>query len=225
MSITFDFPSMITTTIEGMRFYVTPTGNYYPSITTVLGTTETEEKKSSLKRWQNSLGIDEATKQTQEAAERGTNVHLMAERYLKKEPIDQGENFSNEHVSSFNALKLKLNKVEEIWGQEVALYSDCLKVAGRTDLIGVYKGKPSIIDFKTSTKIKGNADIEAYKLQLTAYAIMFTEMFKTPISHGVILMTSAGGFPQEFKVDLNSFVEKLADRVDEFYVTLDKKVA
>ena len=148
----------------------------------------------------------------------------MAERYLKKEPLNQGENFSAEHIASFNALKLKLNKVEEIWGQEVALYTDLLEMAGRADLIGVYKGIPSIIDFKTSTRIKNSHDVDDYRLQLTAYAVMHNELFGTDIEHGVILITSAGGFPQEFNVDLRDYVAKLANRVDEFYAKLSTMV-
>jgi ATP-dependent exoDNAse (exonuclease V) beta subunit len=220
----FDYPDLTATPFKGMRFYETPKGKFYPSVTTVLGGTMPEEKAQSLKKWQMSLGVDLAQKKTQEAADRGTAVHLMAERYLKKEPLNQGENFSAEHIASFNALKLKLNKVEEIWGQEVALYTDLLEMAGRADLIGVYKGIPSIIDFKTSTRIKNSHDVDDYRLQLTAYAVMHNELFGTDIEHGVILITSAGGFPQEFNVDLRDYVAKLANRVDEFYAKLSTTV-
>lgn len=214
----YQYPDLTATSFKGMRLYQTPEGNFYPSITTVLGGTMPEEKKQALKKWQTSLGMDAAQKKTQEAADHGTAVHLLVERHLKKEPLQQpGEKIKHEDMNAFNALKLKLNKINEIWGQEVALYSNLLGIAGRTDLIGVYKGVPSIIDFKTSGRIKSEKDIEDYKLQLTAYAVMHNEIFGTDINTGVILMTSSGGFPQEFIVDLTQYALPLAERVEEFY--------
>jgi CRISPR/Cas system-associated exonuclease Cas4 (RecB family) len=221
----FNYEEMEALSFKGKRFYQTPSGKFYPSITTVLGGTTPPEKADALKNWQASLGMDVAQKKTQEAADRGTSVHLMIERYLKKEPVIQGEKFDSSIITSFNGLKLKLNAIEEVWGQEVALYSDLLEIAGRCDCIGVYKGKECIIDFKTAGRLKGDKDIDDYKLQLTAYAIMHNEIFGTDISDGVILMTSAGGFPQEFRVNLLDYVDKLADRVDKFYVQLEAEIA
>lgn len=218
----FNYEEMTAVSFQGKRFYETALGKFYPSITTVLGKTMPEEKSVALKNWQTSLGMDAAQKKTKEAADRGTAVHLLVERYLKKEELIQGdEKYSTEIMSSFNALKLKLNKIEEVWGQEVALASDLIKVAGRCDCIGVYKGVPCIIDFKTSGRIKSDKDIEDYKLQLCAYAIMHNEMYNTNIERGVILMTSAAGFPQEFTVNLNDYAQNLMDRVNKFYDQLE----
>jgi len=210
---------------KGKRFYQNAAGKFYPSITTVLGGTTPPEKAKALLSWQMSLGKDVAQKKTQDAADHGTAVHLMIERYLKKEELDQGEKFPSTVVSAFNALKMKLNSIEEVWGQEVALYSDLIEVAGRCDCIGVYKGKPCIIDFKTSGRLKGEKDIEDYRLQLTAYSIMHNELFGTDIADGVILMTSDGGFPQEFRVNLLDYVDKLVERVDLFYERLEAEIA
>jgi ATP-dependent exoDNAse (exonuclease V) beta subunit len=222
----FDYPEMTTVPFSGMRFYETPSGKFYPSITTVLGGTASEEKTTALKKWQTSLGADKAQQKTQEAADRGTAVHLLCERFLNKEELFKpNEKFNLDDVKCFNALKLKLNKVEEVWGQEVALYSDLIELAGRCDLLGIYKGKPCIIDFKTSVSIKNESRIEDYKLQLCAYSIMHNEMFNTNITHGVILMSSAGGFPQEFNVNLLDYVEPLIERINAFYKQLSKKIA
>jgi ATP-dependent exoDNAse (exonuclease V) beta subunit len=217
----FAYPEMSTVPFNGMRFYETPEGKFYPSITTVLGDTQSEEKKASLRKWQMSLGMSKAQEATEAASNHGTNVHLLCERYLKKEPMQQpGDTFAPTEIAAFNALKLKLNKIEDVWGQEVALYSNILELAGRCDCVGVYKGKPSIIDFKTSSRLKTKAQVEDYRLQITAYSIMHNEMFGTNITNGVILMTSAGGFPQEFSVDLLDYVEPLAKRVEDFYAKL-----
>lgn len=220
----FDYPELSAVPFKGRRFYETPANKFYPSITTILGGTVSKEKEASLKKWQMSLGMDAAQKKTQEAADRGTAVHLLAERHLKKEDLFQGQKFNAADVSMFNGLKLKLNKITEVWGQEVALFSDMIEVAGRCDVIGVYKDKPSIIDFKTSTRLKSDSMIEDYKLQLCAYAIMHNEMFGTDIDTGVILMSSEGGFPQEFIIHLPDFVGTLVDRVDLFYEKLNAEV-
>ena len=207
---------MSTETIEGMRMYMTPSGPY-PSMTTVLGGTMSEEKQKSLASWAKSIGEVNAKKITQSAADRGTNVHTMIERHLKGEVAFSPNEFPQPHINSFNALKLKLKNIDEIWCQEEALYSDTLMIAGRVDCIGVYKGEEAIIDFKTSSRLKSPKDIEDYRYQLCGYAIMHNEMFGTNISKGIILMTSDLGFPQEFKVDLTAYVEPLYDRVQEFY--------
>lgn len=221
----FNYPSLTASEFKGMRFYETPHGEFYPSITTILGGTMPEEKQVALKKWQNSLGVAKAAKFTADAANNGTKVHLLAERFLKQEPLVQpGDDFSQADHNGFNALKLKLKRVNEVWGQEMSLYSDLIKVAGRCDCVGIYDGTPCIIDFKTSTRLKSKKDIEDYRLQITAYAIMHNELFDTNIENGVILMTSAGGFPQEFRVDLTKYVEQLTTRIDEFYTKLYKDI-
>lgn len=180
-----------------------------------------EEKAASLEKWRTSLGREKADKVTRDAANNGTQVHKLIERFLKGEELfREGEAFEPLEISGFNALKLKLKKIDELWGLEIALYSDLLAVAGRCDCVGIYKGKPSIIDFKTSMRLKGEKQIEDYKLQICAYSIMHNEMFGTEITDGVILMTSAGGFPQEFIVDLTKYVDPLIARIDEFYQRL-----
>lgn len=221
----YSYPNLEALPVKGMRFYETPEKKYYPSITTVLGSTMSEEKQQSLKKWQMSLGVSKAQQITKEAADRGTAVHLLIERYLKKEDlISPGEKFNQSDINMFNALKLKLNKIDEVWGQEVSLYSDTLEIAGRCDCIGVYKNIPCIIDFKTSSRIKGDKDIDDYKLQLCAYALMHNEMFGTDIKNGIILMSSDSGFPQEFKVNLEDYVEPLVSKVEQFYSKLSSTI-
>lgn len=219
----YNFKELNTVTELGMRFYVTPEKRHYASITTVLGNTVSEEKQQSLKNWQNSLGTKKAAEVTKAAADRGTNVHLLIERHLKGEDL-QLHNFSISDRNSFTALKLKLKSIDEVLGQEVSLYSDVLEVAGRCDCIGTFKGIPSIIDYKTANRIKSEKEINDYKLQCAFYAIGFMEQFDAEINQGVVLMTSAGGFPQEFRFTLEDQYPLLIQRVDEFYEKLNKKL-
>jgi len=217
----FAYPDMQAVSVDGLRLYGTPQDNYYPSITTVLGHTQSEEKKQSLAEWQRSVGIEQAEQIVQQAAADGTAVHLLAERFLNNQQLVMpGEEFSKSVLGMFNALKTKFKKIDEVWGQEVALYSDRLQVAGRCDLVAVYRGQPCIVDFKTSRSFKDSERIVDYKLQLCAYAEFHNEMFGTEISTGVILMTSCGGFPQEFTVNLKEWTGALEQRVAQFYENL-----
>jgi genome maintenance exonuclease 1 len=217
--VTFDYPHLRTTGYNNQRWYDTPYG-HYPSITTVLGATESAEKKASLQAWRDAIGHEEADRITREAADRGTVVHLLCERFLKGEKLDDpidGQPVSEIDMATFNTIKLKVSKITEVWGQEVALYSRTLELAGRCDLIAVYKGRPVIIDFKTSRKIKNDDDIHGYKLQLCFYAQAHNEMFGTNIEEGVIIMSAGTGFPMEFTVPLKEHLLELKKRAAAFW--------
>lgn len=222
----YEYQEMETETAMGGRWYLTSYGPY-PSITTILGFTEPPEKTASLENWRNSLGIEKANEVSKKATDHGTNVHLLAERYLKKEKIDAPINeqpVPQPDIAAFNALKLKLDKIDEIWGQEVALYSTELEVAGRCDLVGKYKGVPVIVDFKTASRVKGRKDIHDYELQLLFYALAHNQMHNTDIQQGIILMVSDTGFPQEFKVDFTDELKaELKKRVSAYWKAIIAK--
>ena len=208
-----------TTNELGLRWYHTPVGPL-PSITSVLGVSEPAEKKASLENWRNSLGHDKAAAKTKQATDHGTMVHLLAERFLKGEdpyaPVN-GAAIPGPDVAAFNSLKLKLKKIV-VWGQEKAVYSPALEVAGRFDCAGTYKDVESIIDFKTSlTRLKTRKDVEDYELQLTFYAFAHNELFGTKIKQGVILLAGAGGMPQEFIVDVEAKLDPLIERIGIFW--------
>lgn len=222
----FEYQDMTTQSAFGGRWYDTPVGSF-PSITTVLGGTEPPEKTKSLESWRTSLGHEKAAAYTKKAQDHGTNVHLLAERYLKGEVVNapiNGQPVPHTDMAAFNALKLKLDKINVIWGQEVALYSPSLEVAGRCDLAGEFKGVPCIVDFKTASRVKGKADIHDYELQLLFYATAHNEMFGTTIDHGIVLMVSAAGFPQEFKIVFTDELrEELKTRVEKYWTSVLSK--
>ena len=212
------------TTVElgGMRLYKTPEGNHYPSITSILGRTMEPEKVKSLDNWRNSLGHANAHAYTKKAADKGTNVHALCEKFLKNEVINLKQ-FSIEDVNVFAALKLKLKNIKPI-AQEIALYSDRLEIGGRVDCIGYYKDVISIIDFKTSNKNKLDKDVLDYKLQICFYALACNELYGTDIQQGVIIMSSGTGFPLEWIFDIRDFIKPLEKRIDEFYINLAKSL-
>ena len=217
--MSYTYKEIETTNDLGLRWYHTANGAY-PSITSILGTTQPEETKQALANWRSSLGASKADAHSKKAMTRGTNVHLLAERYLKKEdpfaPI-HGVSVIDSDKAAFNAIKLKLDKIDEVWGQEVPLFSRKYEVAGRCDLVGKYKGVPVIVDFKTAGRVKAHKDIGDYKLQLAFYAQAHNEMFGTDIRNGVIIMVAETGFPMEFNVPLEEQYPELQKRVDEFW--------
>lgn len=181
------------------RFYITPSNNKYPSITTVLG----DGDKQWLNDWRDSIGHEQADALTQAAAARGTAVHDMIERHLNNEETPTAGHIP-EHIKDFTQVKLHLKRINNIITQEAALWSDVFKVAGRVDCIGEFDGQLSVIDFKTSTNNKTSSMIEDYYLQTTAYALMFHEMYDIKIDNLVIIMASnKGGIPLVFKKTIN----------------------
>lgn len=196
------------------RFYTTPEGNRYPSITTILGSKE----KPGLTDWRNSLGPVKASRETKRASDRGSSVHLMIERFLNNEdnPIKEQK---IEHVVEFNSLKLMLKKINNILAQETALYSDVLKVAGRVDCIAEYNGKLCIIDFKTSTNDKNRNIIGDYFLQTTAYALMFEELYDIVIEDIVIIMSVEKGVPLIFKGKVDDYIQPLLETINTYYTS------
>jgi hypothetical protein len=197
------------------RFYVTPEGNHYPSITTILGAGE----KPWLQEWRESMGEERAAKETKRAADRGTAVHEMVEKHLNNNP-DPTAGHLPEHASEFRTLRLPLRKVNNILTQESALWSNTMKVAGRVDCIGEWDGKLSLIDFKTSTSEKRDDQIQDYYLQTTAYALMFQELYDIQIDNIVILMSvERGPVPLIFQQPIEPYIEPLVKRINKYHTT------
>ncbi len=215
----FNYADYQTVDYKGQRWYSISEGKAYPSITTILGGTMEPEKKARLENWRTMLGPLVADKKAKKAADRGTVVHSLLEQYLKGEKIDT-KGLNPEDVQMFNALTLRLKSITKIYGQEMALYSDVLQVAGRCDLAGTWKNDEAIIDFKTSNKSKTAKDITDYWHQLTFYALAHNELYGTNIQKGVIIMGVSESIPLVFEKDLMQFVGPLYDRIQKFYSSL-----
>ena len=217
--MSFDYKEFSAEMIQGLgRVYHTPLGPY-PSITTMLVQSAPAEKTSYLEAWKARVGNAKANQITNDAATRGTNTHLMLERYVNgQEAFKEGE-FPEAHIKVFKSLKLELKKINKVYGQEVVLYSDMLQVAGRCDLVGEYQGVMSIIDYKTSSRVKSKDEIGDYWLQTAFYAIAHNEMFGTDIQKLVILMGVENHLPMVFRKTITEdLITELFDRVTKFYV-------
>lgn len=221
--MTFAYQDHQTQTILGKRFY--DLGSCaYPSITTVLGNSQSEADSGWLDAWKARVGASEAARKSKAATDRGTNVHTMMERFIRGEDPLLHE-FPQDHQRMFKTMKLEARKINKFYGQEVVLYSHAFEIAGRCDLVGEWEGEPAIIDYKTSGKPKAEADIQDYWLQATFYALAHNEMFGTDIRKLVILMGVEASLPLVFKSSVtDERIVELALRTEEFYNRLEKEV-
>ena len=203
-------PEILTENINGKRFYVTPEGKKYPSITTVLSGRNSE----GLVRWRQSVGNDVANNIMRTAAKRGTAVHTLVENYLNNEELSTQDVLP---TALFTILKSELDNINNIRIQEGGLYSDEYGVAGRVDCIADYKGKLSVIDFKTSTKEKKEEWVENYFIQGSAYCQMYEERYSQPIDQVVILIVTEDGAVQTFTKEKKDYLPLLKIAIKEFY--------
>ena len=197
--------------VDGKRFYKTPEGLLYPSVTTVLSS----QKNDAIDRWKARVGEAEAKKISKQATDRGTYLHSMCEDYL-----NNVEHYKRSRMpttlSLFKAIQPIIDRdIESIHGIEMALYSDTLKAAGRCDLFCRFQGMYTILDFKTSTKEKKEEWIQNYFIQTTTYAIMIEEMYKEfrPIHIPQIAIVVA--VEDDYSPQL--FVKRTADYRDKVY--------
>ena len=209
VKLNVELPDITTESIKGKRFYVTPEGNKYPSITTVLS----DRNKEGIIRWRESVGNDVANQVMRQAASRGTAVHTLIENYLNNEELSKQDVLP---VALFATIKSELDNINNIRIQEGGLYSNKLGVAGRVDCIAEYKGKISVIDFKTSTKEKKEEWVENYFIQGSAYCEMYEERFLQPIEQVVILIVTEDGAVQTFIKDKKDYLPLLETAIKEF---------
>ena len=209
-----ELPKLKTENIDKKRYYITPDGSKYPSITTVLS----GRNKKGLFEWRKKVGEEVANYVARTAANRGTKVHLMCEDFLNNKEVNTEPFLA---ACLFKQLKpVLIDKVNNIHFQECALYSDKLGVAGRVDCIAEYNGKLSIIDFKTSSKERNDKWNENYYIQASAYAEMYEERTGTPINQIVILVVTEDGTVQEFvREKSEEYLDMLQQSLQEFNKT------
>ena len=199
-----------TETINGKRFYKTPEGLLYPSVTTITS----QHGKDKILEWRKRVGEEEANRISTKASNRGTKVHKICENYLNNEEDYARTNPAHIHktmpdtIAMFKSLQPLLDEhVNNIHALEIPLYSHHLRVAGRVDCIAEYDGKLSIIDFKTSGKLKEESWIKGYFMQCSAYAVMYEERTGIPVSQIVIMIAVESEHPQVFIKKRNDYIK------------------
>lgn len=194
--------------LNGLRHYVSPTGSVLPSVTTVLSIMS----NAGIQHWRRRIGEAEADKIMEYAGKTGTEMHSIIEDFLNNRSDEVEKNPRS--LKLFEQMKPELLRINNIIAQEVPLYSDDLRVAGRVDCVAEFDGKLSVIDFKSARKKKQRSWIKKYFLQATAYSLMFEELCNKKIEQIVILISA-----DDETVDV--YVEKKEDYIDHLKLVID----
>ena len=193
-----------TENVDGKRHYVTPDGNKYISITTLLSNLS----KAGIQKWRERVGAEEANRISTKASRQGTGVHSICESYIKNEDGFLDGRMPNE-VEMFQSIESLLDCIDDVHCVEGALYSDELKLAGRTDLIAEFDNQLAVIDYKTSRKIKTWEMCHSYFMQGAFYAMAYEERTGIPINNIVIIMAVENEKPLLVKETKDRWIEPL----------------
>ena len=202
------------------RVYQTPDGETLPSVTTILSSTK---DMTALNEWRKRIGEDKANQITREAAGVGTAMHSNLERFIAGIQRQPGNNPVHVQANKMADIIIEngLVDMQEIWAMEQSLYFPGL-YSGTTDLVGVYKGNPSVCDYKQTNKPKKEEWIDDYKIQLTAYIMAHNEVYGTEIQEGHVFMCSRDLQYQQFDLwpdEFQYWQNKWLDKVQEYYTT------
>ena len=197
---------MKTENVDGKRHYVTPDGNKYISITTLLSNLS----KAGIQEWRNRVGAEEANRISTKASRQGTGVHSICESYIKNEDGFLDGRMPNE-VEMFQSIESLLDCIDDVHCVEGALYSDELKLAGRTDLIAKFDNQLAVIDYKTSRKIKTWEMCHSYFMQGAFYAMAYEERTGIPINNIVIIMAVENEKPLLFRETKERWLNPLSE--------------
>ena len=191
----YDFQSLPTENIDGKRYYITPTGEKYPSVTSVTGLLN----KEAIKKWRKKVGEKQANKISTQAARHGTSAHQLFEDYIRNDNFE--EKFKGAMPTTqqaFISVEKELNQIGTVHALESPLYSHNLQLAGRVDCIAEWEGEISVIDFKTSAKPKKTEWMQNYFIQETAYAKMFEDLTGKKVENIITLIAVSNGTSQLF---------------------------
>lgn len=192
------------------RWYLTPEGNKYPSVSTAIGW----HNRGAIAEWRKRVGKAEATKVTTKAAAHGTKVHKICEHYLDNAP-DYKKDINPVNLEAFNKIKKVVDPmVKIVYGLEIPLYSDYLQVGGRCDLACKFGNTNTIVDFKTSAKIKKIEWITNYFEQAACYAVMAEERTGVCFPQiAIIIANSESNQAQLFVQKRDNYVESAKEKI------------
>lgn len=198
--------------IDGVRYYPTPSGGLFPSITSVTSF----KNRQIFVEWRQRVGEEEANRISKESTTRGTLFHEVCQDYLENK-LRCSDEYNSNILKMFESAKPYLNKINNIHAIERSLYSEVLGIAGRVDCIAEYEGELAVIDFKTANKIKPESWIQQYFVQEVAYACMYYELTGIPVKKLITIMVTPNGDVKVFdKRDKKYYIKELTNYIKEF---------
>ena len=206
-----EIPKIKQVNIDGVRHYDTPDGTLI-SITSLLK----NYTPQGILDWRESVGEEVANQVMKAATDRGSKVHQIIENCLSNKPeTDLVGNYGELASRMFSQIIPALDRINNIRGLEIGLYSAKLGIAGRADCIAEYDKEPTMIDFKTATRKRDEIN-ETYLVQATFYSIAWGELTGEKISQIAILTTTETG---ELDVHIDkpsNHVERLEEMIKEY---------
>lgn len=193
---------------DGSRVYSTPSGQSYPSVTSVTGLLNIQ----SIMEWRKRVGEETANKISKKAANRGTRIHSLCEKFLLNEEVVP-DMFDH---AMWKSIEPYLGRINNVHALETPLYSDHLQVAGTVDCIAEYEGKLAVIDFKTSARVKHRDDIHSYFMQCSAYAVAFEELTGINIPRIVVIMAVDDNDPLVFHEKRDAWIDGFKSLREDF---------
>ena len=208
---------------DGTRKYISPTGEKLPSVTTIIKATQSKRDRQVLANWRKRVGDKEASRITQEAASVGGLMHKSLENKINGKEEIIGDNLIHRISKKMsNSIYENIEShISEIWGSEVRLYYPEL-YAGTADLIGVWKDRPAIMDFKQANKPKKKEWIADYFCQGVLYSEAHNVVYGTDIK-SVAIFVCVRNSDYDFQLfeivdDEYEHYKKIAgERVAEYY--------
>ena len=204
--------------VDGKRVYLTPDGDMFPSVTTVIG--NNAAKQAGLAKWRARVGTEKAANISARSSGRGTKYHSIAEDYFNNNlDLKKYREFPLP-VLMFQHSREVLDRINNIYLQEAALYSKHLELAGRVDCIAEFDGELSVIDFKTAAEPKREQYLYDYFVQETAYACMLQELYGLRVKQLVTIVACENGETQvkvvppkkEYFIKLMSYIQEYQER-------------
>lgn len=199
--------------VDGKRFYKKVDSDdlmNFISITTITS----NYSKEKFANWRLKIGEDEANRIIKNATTRGTHMHNLVEHYLENKELPKSAPLPK---LLFDIVKPELNKINNILGIEIQLYSEYFQIAGTSDTIAEYDGVLSIIDYKTSSQPKPKEWIEGYFVQSMAYSCMLYEMTGIMAKQLVIIMACENGEVETYiETDLKKYIKLLKKYIRKF---------
>ena len=216
----FNYPKSIRAYYNGQRLYDV-NSEKLPSVTTILNATKSERDKAKLEEWRKRVGAKAADQISKEALSRGSSMHDFLEKFILNQlNLDLlGDNSLEKQMADQIIENGLRNDLSEVYGVEATQYYPG-KYAGAADLLGVYMGKETILDFKTGNKPRRDEWNDEYYLQLGAYSLAHDKVYGTNINQGVILLCTKDLMFQIFIVDserLKDCQKRFLEKVEQYY--------
>ena len=188
----YDYKTYHVNKVNDMRYYCISADINVPSVTSILRKTTPLSQNLIHQKFNT------------DSMEIGNLMHKYLDYYVSKETkfFDDSVNYDVAKKLAHLVIDNFIDKIEEIWGTESSvLYKNVY--AGTIDLIGIIDGKLSIVDYKSSYRMKTKDEMEEYFLQLAAYAKAHDWQYKTKIESIIVFLAIRNGQYKKTSISLD----------------------